>query len=206
MPTFDRLELVVMISDADPDLMPWPVDDTVGHWQFLRLHAQMPPAQVGLVMRELALEVGVNEEDEPADVLRNLLAVEYDMLSLPGGVRVWAKDGTAIAPADGCGLEDWRDWLSYHADLFDVWMGEEPAPFVEKLDNGDVRVLSGWSEDDNAPDSDTIIIPAAEVMPALHRLDADLRGFRDALEDWAATLTNDSVLAQQIREQFDEAF
>jgi hypothetical protein len=205
MPTFERLHLVVMISDAEPDLMPWPVDTTVAQWSFLPLSGDTTPTQTGLVIRELALETGVNEEDTPAAVLRNLLNVDFDVLSLPGGVRIVATDGTTVDPGDGAGLEDWRDWLSYHADVFDVWMGEEPAPFVEKLPNGDVLVWQAWSEDAD-PTTDAITIPAAAVMPALHQLDTDLRAFRDVLEAWATDLTGDRQLAQSIRVQFDEAF
>lgn len=205
MSDFERLELVVMISDAESDLMPWPVDESVPQWQYLRMNGDLSLPQVGLIMRELMLEAGVNEADDPVTMLRELLNTELSRLSLPGGVRVVADD-TVIDPSDGSGLEDWRDWLSYQADVFDVWMGEEPAPFVERLDNGDVLVWSEWTSDPDDPDVYHITIPAAAVMPAVHQLDADLRSFRDLIEAWAHDVTGNASIAQAVREQFDEAF
>lgn len=200
---FSHLELVALVSDADTSDTPWPVADAE-QWSWLVLNGHANPDMIGAVMYELALqnEVGVNHP--PERILADIADIEIDVLTLAGGVRVLADDGTELVPGEGCGLEDWRDWLTYQSDDFDVWMGEHPAPYVEKLADGTLRVWQAWMKDAASPDALFVDIPRDAVMPALHRLDSDLRDFRQRLREWIEPLDRD--LAARVTETFDEAF
>lgn len=199
---FSHLTLVALRSDAEADNAPWPIAD-VPQWSFVPITGEATPDIVGLIMFELALQNEVPLHGAPDRIVADLAQMDVDMMTLAGGVSIIAADGTTINPGDGCGLEDWRDWLTYQADDFDVWMGEYPAPHVERLDDGTVRVWQVWQKE---PDENALYvdIPEAAVMAALHRLDADLRSFRNRLKEWAIPLGDD--LADQLTETFDEAF
>lgn len=199
---FSHLNLVVLASDAEAENAPWPVAD-VPHWSYITLNGDVSSDVIGLVLHELALqnEVALNG---PADrALNEIAEMDIDMMTLAGGVCIVAADGTVINPGDGCGLEDWRDWMTYQSDEFDVWMGDYPAPHVERLDDGTLRVWQVWQKEPSA-EAVFVDIPAEAVQPELLRLDADLRSFRSRLRTWAAPLGDE--LAEALVETIDEAF
>jgi len=196
--------LVVQLWEpVEDEVPPWPLAD-LPTGAYVALNGEVSMEVVGRVVYEWARQNGVHTHGDPYRILEELADTDIDEMTLAGGVSITATDGTVLYPAEGCGLEDWRDWLTYQSDEFDVWMGEHPAPYVERRDDGTLRVWEVWQK---TPSEDVIYIdiPPEQVKSALKQLDADLRAFRRRLREWASALV-DEELAAQLVQTFDEAF
>lgn len=91
----------------------------------------------------LSLVCGYNNievDREPAEVLNELIT--FDEIALSGGIA-FAEKNKVILPSCCCGLENWRDVLEAIQSKKDVWLGHDPFPTLEYL-NDSVRV---WSDD-----------------------------------------------------------
>ena len=82
----------------------------------------------------------VDVDREPFEVLNELIAI--DEVALSGGIAFVDKD-KVILPSCCCGLENWRDVLEAVLNKKDVWLGHDPFPTLEYV-NDLVRV---WSDD-----------------------------------------------------------
>ncbi|ERI11669.1 hypothetical protein [Aneurinibacillus aneurinilyticus] len=86
---------------------------------------------------------GYNDVDvarDPTDVLNELIAT--DEVVIRGGITFEDKN-KVILPSCCCGLENWRDVLEAVISKEGVWLGHNPFPSVEYIDNT-VRI---WSDD-----------------------------------------------------------
>ncbi|WP_051621042.1 hypothetical protein [Paenibacillus sp. UNC451MF] len=91
----------------------------------------------------LTLVCGYNNievDREPAEVLNELIT--FDEIALSGGIAFEDKN-KVIVPSCCCGLENWRDVLEAVQSKKDIWLGHDPFPTLEYL-NDSVRV---WSDD-----------------------------------------------------------
>ncbi|MFE5318359.1 hypothetical protein ACFQ88_06595 [Paenibacillus sp. NPDC056579] len=91
----------------------------------------------------LSLVCGYNNievDREPAEVLNELIT--FGEIALSGGIA-FADKNKIILPSCCCGLENWRDVLEAVQSKKDVWLGHDPFPTLEYL-NDSVRV---WSDD-----------------------------------------------------------
>lgn len=82
----------------------------------------------------------VDVDRESADVLNELITT--DEVALRGGIAFEDKD-KVILPSCCCGLENWRDLLEAVLSKKGIWLGHDPFPSIEYVDNT-VRI---WSDD-----------------------------------------------------------
>lgn len=82
----------------------------------------------------------VDVDRECAAVLNELITT--DEVAIRGGIAFEDKD-KVILPSCCCGLENWRDVLEAVLSKKSVWLGHDPFPSVEYVDNT-VRI---WSDD-----------------------------------------------------------
>ncbi|RKN60054.1 hypothetical protein [Paenibacillus ginsengarvi] len=82
----------------------------------------------------------VDVDREPAEVLNELITI--DEVAISGGIAFEDKN-SVILPGCCCGLEKWRDVLEAVICKKDVWLGHDPFPTLEYV-NDLVRV---WSDD-----------------------------------------------------------
>ncbi|WP_052350495.1 hypothetical protein [Paenibacillus gorillae] len=91
----------------------------------------------------LTLLCGYNNIDvdrEPAEVLNELIT--FDEVVISGGIAFEDKS-KVILPGCCCGLESWREVLEAVLSKKNVWLGHDPYPTLEFVNNS-VRV---WSDD-----------------------------------------------------------
>ncbi|CDN46153.1 hypothetical protein [Paenibacillus sp. P22] len=82
----------------------------------------------------------VDVDRKPAEVLNELITI--DEVAISGGIAFEDKNNV-ILPSCCCGLENWRDVLEAVISKKDVWLGHDPFPTLEYV-NDLVRV---WSDD-----------------------------------------------------------
>ncbi|OPH56974.1 hypothetical protein BC351_26555 [Paenibacillus ferrarius] len=82
----------------------------------------------------------IDTDREPTEVLNELIAI--DEIAISGGIA-FEDEGKAILPSCCCGLENWREVLEAVLSKKDVWLGHDPFPTLEYI-NDSVRV---WSDD-----------------------------------------------------------
>ncbi len=170
---------------------PWPYREDSTPW--IRLCSTTTPEEIGLVIGELAVFNEVPLDEHPVTVIADLLEIDDEDMTVPGGVRVIADDGSAIMPGPDCYLDDWRDWLAYQSDDFGIWMGEDVR--VERQEEV-IRVTDARGV--------SIDLSLYDMRELSIQLDRDLQAFRTNLRAWAKQF--DPELADALGEKFDLAF
>src|SRR5262249_51969617 len=120
---------------------------------------------------------------------------------LPGGFAV-VDQARVIAPSCCCGLEAWNEWLDVLQTGCSPWMGHDPAPLVEVLDDR----VNVWSDGGlgNRPDEDPIVFTRHEFAEAVRERATDLAKFEEPFLSWlgAHAAGYGKGLANQFRTSF----
>jgi hypothetical protein len=96
-----------------------------------------------------------------------------------GGIEVVHGGRVVLSPGCCCGLEHWREWITFAEGGRPADSGHQPPPLVERLPSGILRI--GY---ESAPDA-AVEIPAEELRGALRAVESDLAAFVTSLAEWA---------------------
>ena len=110
-----------------------------------------------------------------------ILAKEFPGV-LPGGFAVVDR-GRVIAPGCCCGLETWRDWLGVVRTRRSPWMGHDPAPLVEVLEDS-VHVWTDGGLTGKPKGESPIVFSRHEFEKSVQLAANDLSEFEDQLRTW----------------------
>lgn len=110
-------------------------------------------------------------------------------LIVRGGIEIVDGGRIVLSPGCCCGLEDWREWITFAEGGRPADSGHDPDPLVERLPSGLLRI--GYQY---AP-RDTVEVPAEDLRRALRQVEFDLVAFVDALAVWANRLAPASAAA-----------
>ncbi len=158
---------------------PWPIADRKP-FSFIRVSCELTGAEVGSIIAQLVKYNQVETGPSTTALLSGALAAE--VLLLPGGIHASSGE-REICPGCCCGLETWREWLSFLESGASPWAGHDPAPRLESVD-GLVRV---WSDGGISPTPDAYAIEFDRIRftTELGRVERDLRAFLSLVGAWA---------------------
>jgi hypothetical protein len=159
----------------------------------VRLSADSPPGDVALVVAQLASYGG--DRSSFAELLEAFPGV------LPGGLAA-VHDGLVIPPSCCCGLEGWRDWEALLEDGTSPWLGHDPSPWVELVD--DSFVVWADQRDATRPPTARVLFTPHQLRAALLRANDDVSAFVSTLRAWLAE--RDPGRAGAIADKFYETF
>ncbi|UMO99465.1 hypothetical protein [Amycolatopsis sp. EV170708-02-1] len=170
----------------------WPFRGHDGEW--IPLHREMPPADVGAVVLSLLGHSTSGELTRPDVRAAFDELVRLELAFLPGGLQLEA-DGIAVAPGCCADLTDWPDWHGL-PDGKEPLLGHGPGTVFEF----DGEIIRFWpdadDEDWGSPSGRRLEIRRQDLPGLLQGVDRDLAGFLDALRAWARNL--EPSLADQV--------
>lgn len=155
-------------------------------WGYLRL-AGIDAADLGYVVALLASYNNISFGASAEETLANI-AVHEDDLVLPGGADIVVAEGV-IHPGCCSGLEEWSEWEEVRGGASGPFLGHDPGPWVERLDDG-VRV---WSDDREKPDVFSVFAPWEAYEAAVAGLRTEIGWFLEDLEGWAGDLAPENA-------------
>jgi hypothetical protein len=158
---------VIEVRPTYGEPTPWPVA-TLPDWSWLPLDGHRTDDEVAFVVAAVT----------GGETLDELFASEDRILA--GGLQVH-DTGTGATVSPGCcgGLEDWRTWLGLLAGDTGLWLGHDPAPNFEHLDD---RLRLWQDEQRHGPFVDLTL---AELPGLLQRVHHDLNAFLTLTGRWA---------------------
>ena len=168
---------------------PWP--------PFIRLDGVATSDSIALVMHTLSVCGGLNKPLESAEDV-----VSDAVLILPGGLRA-TMGSDSIMPSCCCGLEDWREWLGLLEGETSLWLGHDPAPWVECTAQG-FTVWADGGMGGSFPSATRIEFTNEQLAASLSKVKRDLNNFLESLRVWARR--NATTSADSLVRVFDRAF
>ena len=171
--------------------VPWP-----SYPHFIELSGDCSTEGVELVLCQFAAYNGNENTLTPEQLLDH-----DDKFLLPGGLL--ARSGVLeIAPSCCCGLESWPEWRRV-VDGESPWMGHDPGPWVEKVDD----IFHLWPDGDaqgRQRIGEAIAFDATTLAAQLDRVTVSLQGFRRRLSEVIAAHLPDK--ADALAALFDREF
>ncbi|WP_417750123.1 hypothetical protein [Rosistilla oblonga] len=185
-------------SEAEPPWQ-WPTIDTPSFTHF-PISIPLSEHAIGSLVGALCDPLDLKPRTNTQRILEEL--ADLDSYSLPGGLSI-TVDGERVVSHGCCsGLEDWRDLLSI-LDSKSPWMGHDPDPWCEFLDNNIVRF---WSTGGTASERSGMHIDCSMqlVSDELANFQLVLEHTMDQLRDWL--LLTGASQANKIVETFGQSF
>jgi hypothetical protein len=195
-----RIEAVVEAPwfDGSP---PWPWHiAAVPPFQLFRIHGDMAPEETGSLVAALTDPLELAPGLSTQEILRQLSELRY--FGLRGGLAVSICGRLAVRPGCCSGLEEWREWWAIR-DGQSPWMGHDPTPWCQFLDDGLVRFWSGggYTQTEVEPHVD---LPMRFVTESLELVHDDLRAVLGRLGDWLSGFG--CADAETLLSKFDRSF
>jgi len=155
---------------------PWPT--------WLELRAEPTEDEIALLLYVLAK---YNCGEQGTQHLPPAELASSEKLVLPGGLSA-SLGGVTITPSCCCGLEHWRDWQTLTTERPSLWLGHDPWPFVERIDDAFVIRADGGDHGE-AIGLDMAGIPSihfdlSDLATALREVESDLVLFSGALRTY----------------------
>ncbi len=176
--------------------LPWEIVTTTSVSR-LYLCSQTTKLEVGLAIGQLIVCNRLDRGGNVSEVLNGIINSQQRLI-LPGGLQV--SDGEiAIAPSCCCGLETWREWLDFRFTGGSPWLGHDPTPWVEKVNDDVIRV---WADEDRH--SLRIDFTRRLYKIGLAQVRQDLDDFLIIITDWAAGLG--LAEPERLAAKFDRCF
>ncbi len=160
----------------------WPVSGGNGAW--LHLNGAVDQDEVGTALCAMYLHSGGGDARTADAAVHELIG--FDTLFGRGGLLVDGGDGVRVEPA-GSDLFEWRTWLDV-LHRAPVVLGHPPAPWVEHVDEGVIRV---WV--DVGRDAPHVDLPRTALPAMLRAAQRDLVDFLGPLRSWAGVHSPDQV-------------
>ena len=169
-----------------------------GTFTQLFLSDETTPAEVGAIIATEVYHLQLELGPTAAEWLDPLLA--SGPLSLTGGVV--ASDGeNEVRPVCCCSVISWREWQRFATDGSSPWMGHDPTGWAEWV--GDVARVWPNGGYTKTREGDPVEFARERFVSQLVRVECDLMGFLDRVEEWAATVGYDNPPA--VRRAFAES-
>ena len=170
---------------------PWP--------DYIELSRSSPAESIALVV--LALST-YGHRDPEAPLSAAELADDFPTVAA-GGLAI--SDGTfTVYPSCCCGLEGWRAWQRLLASGESPWLGHNPAPWVEQVDDDFVIWADGGLGRFQSGSTRFLRLSRDQLERGITSVDAALEGFAESLD---ATLARwNSGEASAIATAFREVF
>jgi hypothetical protein len=180
----------------------WEIETTLEPFSFLPLSSQTTDREVGLIISQLIkdnnLESNGNLVERLTEIINYKSVEDEDYMILAGGLQVNDGSNRIITPSCCCGLETWRDWIEFLSTGESPWLGHDPNPWVEKVNDNLIRV---WADEGGGFfidfDRSTFELKLSEVQQ-------DLADFLVRIETWARKLGFDKP--EELSAKFDRCF
>ena len=206
------IELIPIIERAnDEKLAPWKIETSNN--VFIELSSQSDFNEIGAVIWQLfRYNYGQDEFErnfipKPFSKFEIIETIINDSeLVLPGGLKA-VKDKFTIFPSCCCGLEDCGEWRDIFEKKLSPWLGHDPSPWVEIL-NEKVRIWSdgGLEPVDSLPQNAFYIeCENSQLKLALGIASKNLADFSNKIKSWADN-ERLSKLSLQLSKKFSSEF
>jgi hypothetical protein len=193
-----ELNAVMETPWGDQARSPWPIAPFKSS-TFLRMSGELSDDQVGLVMAHLADYNHIKKWRAPD---RQLCAIlKHEQLILPGGIEA-SCSGARISPGCCCGLEGWREWHTFLNTGDSPWLGHDPDPWIERVEEEVVIWSAGAMSE--APDRFSIGFDLTHFQAELRRVETDLKAFLVRVAEWSGSMGFDKTdaLCRKIDQDF----
>jgi hypothetical protein len=121
----------------------WEFTTELKPFSFISLSAATTNREIGLFMSQLIeynqLACTGNIIDRLTEIIEYQSVDGEDLVKLSGGIQA-SDRGLTISPSCCCGLETWREWLHFLSTGQPPWMGHDPTPSIDLIDDRIVRV------------------------------------------------------------------
>ncbi len=191
-----QLQAVIEFYSFDVEsACPWEIVELDG-LTWIRLSAEMKQPEIGLFFAQLARYNQIDLSGSRETILQEILAA--DGLILAGGIQAVFED-RVISPSCCCGLEGWREWQNFLTTGETPWLGHDPSPWLEQVDDV-IRIWSDGGLGDSIKNAFEIEVDRPAFERALHSVERDLWGFQFCIESWCESIGFDrgSELAQKV--------
>ena len=97
----------------------------------------------------------------------------------------------------------WREWQDFLKTNKTPWLGHDPSPWIEQVDDV-IRIWSDGGLGDSMKNAFKIEVKRSAFEQALQAVERDLLGFRFCIESWCESLgfEQSSELAEKIKQCF----
>ena len=195
-----QLQAVIDFYDFDAEsFCPWEIAEITGS-DCIRLSAEMSQPEIGLFFAQLVRYNRIDFSESQEAILKEILAA--DGLALAGGIQAIFEE-QVISPSCCCGLEGWREWQDFLKTNKTPWLGHDPSPWIEQVDDV-IRIWSDGGLGDSMKDAFKIEVNRPAFERELQAVERDLLGFRFCIESWCESLGFEqaSELAEKIKRCF----
>lgn len=173
----ERLSVKAIIKDPYFKVPDW-LNSNPDYVEYVRLSGKSTRDEVDLFIAELFGYMRINVDSTPRQVFGEIL--NETVAAIAGGV-LFESDTKKIWPSCCSGLEGWREILKCVTEKRSPWMGHDPAPSMEFINNK-VQV---WSDDVTGkitknPDKNGMFFieyEQEELISKLERIETDLLDF-----------------------------
>ncbi len=175
-----RLEAVVEIYGIE-NFNAW--DTEKNSEKFLRLWENTTLNEAGSIIAQIARYNGIEINNKKETIINSFLNEES--LVVGGGLK-FVDGEKKINPGCCCGLESWDECLQITPERCGLWLGHNPAPYIEFLE--EERIYRIWSDvkANGRPESIFYIdFKIDEFNEAVKNVSQDLRDFLIVLKHWA---------------------
>lgn len=148
------------------------------------LGGHLSDSEIGSLVAALCDPLDLAPQTATEQILEALASL--DRFSLAGGLRITDGDKVIVSFGCCCGLEQWRELFSI-LEFQSPWMGHDPDPWCEFLENDIVRFWSSGSISGMqlAP---SIEFSTQRVADELAALEASLHATLSRLHDWLSAI------------------
>ena len=195
-----QLQAVIDFYDFDAESScPWEIAEITGS-DCIRLSAEMSQPEIGLFFAQLVRYNRIDFSESQEAILKEILAA--DGLALAGGIQAIFEE-QVISPSCCCGLEGWREWQDFLKTNKTPWLGHDPSPWIEQVDDV-IRIWSDGGLGDSMKDAFKIEVNRPAFERELQAVERDLLGFRFCIERWCESVGFEqaSELAEKIKRCF----
>jgi hypothetical protein len=185
-------------SEAEP-AWSWEVSE-ISELSWIRLSAEMTQPEIGAFFAQLADYNQIDRSQSRDEILAAMIAA--DCLILAGGIQPIFEE-QVISPSCCCGLESWRDWQDFLQTGETPWLGHDPSPWLEQV-NDVIRIWSDGGLGNSMKPAFKIEVASSEFKRALQAVEQDLLGFRICVESWSEAIgfERSSELARKVEQCF----
>jgi hypothetical protein len=200
-----KLEAVVEYYPPD-NFKAWAILQTK-KYIFIRLWGQNTPEEIGSVVAQIADYNQINTNREAKKIIEKLL--EAESLIVGGGIQAVDANSKIISPGCCCGLEEWSDWLKVNNKNQSLWLGHDPAPWIEYLPEADV--LRIWEDGGIGSSLNNSSKKLRHIDFSMQKFKINLKQVRTELNDFVVVLGKwakqfDELLAKDFMVKFRQDF
>jgi hypothetical protein len=177
---------------------PWPIAEREP-FSWIPLSAESTDAEVGSFFARLVTDNSIALAVDPSAILDAVVAEEE--LVMPGGLSIQTFP-MVFGPGCCCGLEGWREWVDLVTHGTPPWLGHDPWPWAERVED-QIRV---WADGGSSQErtGTHVDLERSFFIQALHAVRVDLVGFLDRAAEWS--ISHSFPRSRELAQRLDTAF